>query len=122
MKRFSFALFLSAALGAPLGAQHLPGHLGLFANAKDVFKPLLADPRELQLSLRQTTPVSYKNVGDVAVGDYFGLYRWALPWENAYVQWSLGAGVFARFDLVAVEKTSEVIDYVVNMPVDVRVG
>ena len=55
------------------------GHAGLFANPNEVFRPLLADPRELQMSLRLTTPVGHKNLGDIAVGDYFGLYRWCFP-------------------------------------------
>jgi hypothetical protein len=122
MKKMSLVWLAGIALAGPAHADPARGHLGLFANAKEIFHPLLADPRELQLSLRQTTPVSHTSLGDIAVGDYFGLYRWALPWENSYVQWSVGAGVFARFDLVAVEKTSEVIDYSVSMPVDVRVG
>ena len=122
LRKISVALLAGIALAVPAHAETAYGHDGLFANAKEVFRPLLADPRELQMALRQTTPVSHTNLGDIAVGDYFGLYRWALPWKDSYVQWSVGAGVFARFDLVAVEKTSEVIDYYVTMPVDVRIG
>jgi hypothetical protein len=114
-----FAIFSSGRTGY---ADDGMGHAGLFANAKEVFHPLLADPRELQMALRLTTPVSHQNLGDIAVGDYFGLYRWVLPWQDSYVQWSIGGGVFSRFDLVAVEKTSEVLDYSANMPIDVRVG
>ena len=58
----------------------------------------------------------------MAIGDYFGLYRWALPWPDSYVQWSVGGGVFARFDLVSVDKENEVVDYTATMPVDIRVG
>jgi Protein of unknown function (DUF1207) len=122
LKKFSLLVVVVMACAGPAHADTDYGHDGLFANAKEIFRPLLADPRELQLALRLTTPVSHTNLGDIAVGDYFGLYRWALPWKDSYVQWSVGAGVFARFDLVDVEKTSEVIDYSVSMPVDVRLG
>src|SRR5271165_6427371 len=81
MKKSKTLLVLSLSLaclpaGRPGYADESFGHAGLFANAKEVFRPLLADPRELQLALRMTTPVSRTNLGDIAVGDYFGLYRW----------------------------------------------
>ncbi len=122
MRKLLILITFGLAIAGPARGEESMTHSGLFANAKEVFRPLLADPRELQMALRLTTPVSHTNLGDVAVGDYFGLYRWALPWQDSYVQWSVGGGVFARFDLVAVEKTSEVIDYYVNMPLDVRIG
>ncbi len=95
---------------------------GLLANPKEVFRPLLADPREIQLALRLVTPVGHKNLGEVAAGDYFGLYRWALPWKDSYLQLSLAGGVFARFDLVSEQKDSQAIDYSANMPLDLRIG
>jgi len=103
-------------------AEDLSEHTGLFANAKEVFRPLLADPREIQLALRMVTPVGHKNLGEIAVGDYFGLYRWALPWKDSFLQWSVAGGVFSRFDLVALEKDNQVLDYSANMPVDLRIG
>lgn len=122
---FSFFLFLALPPSAS-GAGAQPGaslSTGLFANAKEIFQPLLADPIEIQIALRLVTPVSRKLLGEIAVGDYLGLYRWKLPWgPEAYLQWSLAGGVLARFDLVAETKDSQVIDYHAAMPVDLRVG
>jgi hypothetical protein len=98
------------------------GRDGFLANAKEVFRPLLADPRELQFALRLTMPVSHRPKGEIAAGDYFGLYRWTLPWTASYVQWSVGGGVVSRFDMDSIEKSNEVLDYSVYMPLDVRVG
>lgn len=108
-------LFVSPALAAL-------SDTGFLANGKEVFRPLLADPREIQLALRLVTPVGRKNWGEVNAGDYFGLYRWALPWDNSYLQLSVAGGVFARFDLVSEQKDLQVIDFHANMPVDLRVG
>lgn len=115
----SVALFL---LAAPLQATALSDNLGFFANGKEVFRPLLADPREVQLALRLVTPVGRKNWGEIAAGDYFGLYRWALPLKDSYLQLSAAGGVFARFDLVSEQKDLQVIDFTANMPLDLRVG
>jgi hypothetical protein len=121
MKKWTLTIWLGMAMTGPLYADDLSAHTGLFANAKEVFRPLLADPREVQLALRLVTPVSRKNLGDIAVGEYFGLSRWALPWQDSYLQWSIAGGIFARFDLVSDQKDSQVIDYTANMPFDLRV-
>lgn len=125
MKTVRMALAGLAAAGAlamPAGSASLSDDVGLFANGKEVFRPLLADPREIQLALRMVTPVGHKNLGEIAAGDYFGLYRWALPWQDSYIQWSVAGGIFARFDLVAKEKDLQVLDFSANMPVDMRIG
>ena len=97
--------------------------LGLFANAKEVFRPLVADPREIQLAMRLVMPVSRECLGEIAAGDYLGLYRWKLPWEQeTYLQWSIAGGIFSRFDLAADTKDLQVVDYYATMPVDVRMG
>src|SRR6266849_964573 len=75
-----------------------PMRTGLFTDAKEVFRPLIADPREIQLSLKAMQRVSHKLNGEAAIGDYFGLYRWALPPSDSYLQWSVAGGAFGRFD------------------------
>lgn len=105
----------------PRAAEAALSDTGFLTNAKEVFRPLVADPREIQLALRLVTPVGHKNLGEIAAGDYFGLYRWALPWEDSYIQWSVAGGVFARFDLVSEQKDSQAVDYSASMPLDIRV-
>ncbi len=121
MKKCFLCLFFGLAIAAPVHSEDLGAHVGLFANAKEAFRPLLADPREIQLALRLVTPVSHTSKGEINAGDYFGLYRWALPWQDSYIQWSIAGGVFARFDLASEQKESELIDYTANMPIDIRV-
>ncbi len=103
-------------------AESLSSEAGFFASGKEVFRPLMADPREVSLALRVVTPVGHRALGEVSAGDYFGLYRWVLPWKDAYLQWSVAGGFFARFDLVAVEKDLQVLDFTASMPFDLRVG
>jgi hypothetical protein len=86
------------------------------------FRSLLADPRELQLSLRTISPVGHKLFGEVAAGDYYGLYTRPLGNSGAFFQWSMGGGIFSRFDLVSDTKDLQVTDYNASMPLDIRAG
>jgi hypothetical protein len=126
-KRHHFSVLFAVLLGAtvlcsPLPAEDLSSDLGFFANPKEVFRPLIADPWELQLGLRLLTPVGGRKFGEVAVGDYFGLYRWRLPWPDTYLQWSIAGGLFGRFELQTEQNGNEVIDYMASMPFDARFG
>jgi len=93
-----------------------------FPNAHELFKPLRADPRELQYALRTLVPVSRKWLGEAAIGDYLGLVRWPLPWQNAKLQVSGGGGFFGRFDLSGTSNDMESADFYANLPLDLRVG
>src|SRR5258708_22692549 len=119
--RYIFGLFLLGALSSPSGADTFT-HAGLFANAKEVFRPLIADPQEIQLALRWTVPVGGKGWGDADIGEYLGLYRWVLPWQNSYVQWSVAGGIFTRFELVAGNKANQFNDFAAQRAIDVSVG
>ncbi len=116
-------LFLIASLLAGCGAissANDPADDGWFPPSHMLFKPLLADPRELQYALRLVMPVGYRNKGEVAIGDYFGIYRVKLPGEDNYFQVSGGGGVFARFDLSSYTNELQVADYYANLPFDWR--
>ena len=95
-------------------------NLGFLPPAHDLFKPLLADPRELQYALRVVCPVHRRSLGEVALGDYLGLYRWKLS-SDASFQISIGGGVFARFDLAEQSNALQVADYYGNLPFDYRI-
>src|SRR5882672_3311170 len=75
-----------------------PDDAGFLPPAHELFEPLQADPRELQYALRTVVPTSRHSLGEAAMGDYLGIYRWTMPWEDAYFQISVGGGVFGRFD------------------------
>ncbi|HVO33358.1 MAG TPA: DUF1207 domain-containing protein, partial [Elusimicrobiota bacterium] len=116
-------LVLALACAAPASAElDHPTPAGFLADAHDVFPSLVADPRELQFALRLAMPVQHTAKGEISAGDYFGLYRWQLPWEDSYLQWSIGGNVTGRFDLVDETKDNEVDDFDASMPIDVRVG
>ena len=111
MKSFRFLLIF---LACPVGAEFLPP-------AHELFLPLRADPRELQYALREAAPVSHGPLGEAAVGDYLGLYRWDLGSGKAF-QVSVGGGAFGRFDLSSKTDDLESVDYYGNLPFDFRDG
>jgi hypothetical protein len=90
---------------------------GFFPPAHQVFSPLLADQRELHYGLRAVLPVGHKNLGEAAIGDYFGIYHWDLE-GDASLQVSVGGGVFGRFSLAAAGNDMQVADYYGNLPFD----
>jgi hypothetical protein len=89
--------------------------------AHELFQPLRADPRELQYALRAATPLSHRPLGEAALGDYLGLYRWDLGNGKAF-QVSVGGGAFGRFDLSSKTNDLESVDYYGNLPFDFRAG
>jgi len=101
-------------IAGPLCAEWLPP-------AHELFQPLRADPRELQYALREVSPVSRGPLGEAAVGDYLGLYRWNLEGGKAF-QVSIGGGAFGRFDLASKTDDLETVDYYGNLPFDFRDG
>jgi hypothetical protein len=92
-----------------------------FPPAHELFEPLLADPRELQYAVRWVVPVSQKSVGEAAVGDYLGLYRWTYR-NGSALQMSVGGGAFGRFDLWKRTNDMQSGDYFANLPLDFRSG
>jgi hypothetical protein len=93
---------------------------GFLPPAHDLFRPLQADPRELQYTLRTVTRVGKDPLGEAAIGDYLGVYRWGLPWEGSAFQISFGGGVFGRFDLAQKSNSLIVADYYGNIPFDFK--
>jgi len=94
---------------------------GFFPKSHELFKPLLADPRELQYALRVVAPVAHKLLGEAALGDYLGLYRWSLG-GGVRAQVSVGGGAFGRFKLATAANEMQVADFYGNAPFDVRAG
>jgi hypothetical protein len=94
---------------------------GYLPPSHGLFKPLLADPRELQYAVRAIWPVGHRSMGEAAIGDYLGVYRWNLPNDAAF-QISAGGGVFGRFDLSSQSNSLQVADYYANLPFDYQRG
>jgi hypothetical protein len=89
----------------------------------DVFRPLIADPKQPQFfAIWQATRIrsnnTYANIGSVALGENFGLYTKRYGCDG--VQISLLTGVFSQFNLD--EPNAELIntDFNVGVPVTWR--
>ncbi len=91
----------------------------------DVFRPLMADPKQPQFfaswqATRARTDRTYANVGSVGFGENFGFYTR----RDGCNGWQIGllAGVFSQFNLDA--PSSELIntDYIVGIPLSWRSG
>ncbi|MEQ1846856.1 MAG: DUF1207 domain-containing protein [Nitrospira sp.] len=91
----------------------------------DVFRPLMADPKQPQFfanwrSTRSRTDRTNSNIGSVAIGENFGFYT-RREGCNGW-QISLLTGIFAQFDLD--EKNAQLIntDFNVGIPITWRSG
>lgn len=111
-----FALLFSVLpVAAEEGVTPLP--------VKDLFRPLLADPKEprFQASLQWLTSDLYDTrVGAVGFGENFGIARWSGRRANEAWQLNLAAAVFAQFDLDAPSSDLVNADYIVGFPVSYR--
>ena len=85
----------------------------------DVFRPLMADPKQPQffasyLAARARTDGTHANIGSVGFGENFGFYTR----REGCNGWQVGllAGVFSQFDLSAPSSDLINTDYVVGVP------
>lgn len=88
--------------------------------SREIFQPLEADPRELQYAVRLAIPVSYRLLGEAAIGDYLGFYRWSAMGGDFQI--SAGGGFFGRFDLASKSNDMQSSDFYANLPLDYRNG
>jgi len=122
MKTAVFVSLLLGILTPCLRGEYTPPLVtGLAPQSDALFAPLQGDPRELHFALRLALPDKEKTLAEVAIGHYYGIYRWALPGEVGYMQLNIGGGIFPRFNF-ADNKDLQVIDFYGNLPVDIRVG
>lgn len=91
----------------------------------DVFRPLLADPKQPQFfaswqATRARADHTSANIGSVGFGENFGFYTRRAGCNG----WQVGvlAGVFAQFNLDAPSKDLINADYVVGIPFSWRAG
>jgi hypothetical protein len=91
-----------------------------FPSPHELFAPLQADPNEPRFEFALGVPVSHKAIARVDVGDYLGIYRWALGNVGA-LQLNLGGAINTRFDATSAHDL-QVIDFYGNVPLDLRIG
>lgn len=91
----------------------------------DVFRPLLADPKETVFFasfLNGSSPSRGSRTGSVGMGATVGAVRWDGVTAGDGVQVGLSGGVFAQFDLTKQSHDLINADYVVGLPVTLRRG
>lgn len=98
---------------------------------RDLFHPLIADPREprLQVSVLQVTAdlnggqagdLNNTRVGALGIGENFGILRWAGRHSGEAWQVNVSAAVMAQFDLDAPSDALMNEDYTVSLPLTWR--
>jgi hypothetical protein len=98
-----------------------PYQAGMAPRADELFAPLLGDPRELHFALRYVFLDNHVEDAEVAVGHYYGIYRWKLPKAGGAMQLNIGGGIFPRFNF-SDDKDLQVIDFYGNVPLDIRIN
>jgi hypothetical protein len=122
MKKIMLLYLLLIALPAPVSAEVLtPALTGMAPRPDELFAPLLGDPRELHFALRLAFLRDNATAAEVAIGHYYGIYRWALPKDAGALQLNIGGGIFPRFNF-SDNRDLQVIDFYANVPLDVRIG
>jgi hypothetical protein len=121
---FRLALTGSDSAAASRHSTDVPGQ-GIAYPVGNVFRPLLADPREphFYISLREyEMPSERMTTAAVGLGETFGLYRFAGRTPGDGVQISVEGGVFALFNLDVPNRELVNADYKVGVPLTWRQG
>ncbi len=92
---------------------------------RDLFHPLLADPKQPHFRASYLASASAERdtrVGAVAFGENFGIVRWAAADTTQGWQLNLAGAVFAQFDLATESFDLMNADYVIGIPLTHRRG
>ncbi len=97
-----------------------------------IFCPLAADPKEERsfvtylrgdfATIANPEPGTKTNIGAVGIGDHFAIFRVADAGSGNGIELDLAGAVFSQFNLDAPSFDLINADYVVGLPVTVRVG
>jgi hypothetical protein len=121
---FKFAVAGSDSAAASRNITDTSGQ-GIAYPVGDVFRPLLADPRQphFYISLREYDMSSERmTTAAVGLGETFGLYRFAGRAPGDGVQISVDGGVFALFNLDVPNRELVNADYKIGVPLTWRQG
>ena len=91
----------------------------------DLFRPLIADPKQPQffVSLRSFSSLDVRyTMASVGFGETFGLYRFFGNREGDGLQLSLDGALFAQFNLESASSDLVNADYTIGLPVTYRYG
>jgi hypothetical protein len=91
----------------------------------DLFRPLLADPKQPQffvsINRLKSSGVRY-TVASVGFGETFGMYRFLGSREGDGLQLSVEGAIFARFNMEAASHDLINADYTIGIPATYRYG
>lgn len=105
--------------GASRAASKTP--YGVFPRPFEIFRKLMADPREIQLSASYYR-LNGMDASDVALGHGWGLARWYGK-DNVWAwQWSIEAMAYSRFRLTGAVNEFQTVDFFANLPLEIRRG
>ncbi len=113
-----------AARGSATVPIPAPSGVSLFP-ADDLFRPLIADPKESTFfasHLGGSSDSRGSRTGSVGIGATVVIVRWAGPGPGDGLEFGLGGGVFAQFDLTRQSHDLINADYVIGLPISVRRG
>lgn len=117
----SAALLLSLATRARAQEKNPVGpRWDFFTARREVFHPLMADPREVQI-LGSFYEYQGHNTGDVALGHSWGMARWSTT-NDWKLQWDVEGMGYSRFRVSGGVNEFETIDFYLNLPVEFRKG
>lgn len=122
-RRAVLVLFFAALLSTPSTAETKDFVYGVFPPSDEIFRRVPADPRQAQTSVRYYRSAG-ENMGDVALGNTWGLMRWSKPGDRASWTYQLSAeGMgYSRFLLSGGINEFQAIDFFLNIPLEVRRG
>ncbi|MFH1725964.1 MAG: DUF1207 domain-containing protein [Elusimicrobiota bacterium] len=113
------ALSLLAASG-PARAQEFV--YGVLPETDQLFRRLLADPRQAQTALRYYR-LEGDNLSDVALGNIWGMARWRVGGDDDWIfQLNVEGMGYSRFQLSGGINEFRTIDFFANLPVEMRYG
>ncbi|MHB8882818.1 MAG: DUF1207 domain-containing protein [Thermodesulfovibrionales bacterium] len=91
----------------------------------DLFRPLIADPKQPQFFVSfnrfRSSGVGY-TMASVGFGETFGLYRWSGDRKEDGLQLSVEGGLFAQFNLDTASSDLINADYTIGFPLTYRHG
>lgn len=89
-----------------------------FTARREVFHPLLADPREIQITTAYYS-LHGEHTADVALGHSWGLARWSTT-NDWRLQWNVEGMAYSRFKLSGAINEFDTIDFFANLPIEFR--
>jgi hypothetical protein len=93
--------------------------VSIFPRPYQVFQPLFADPRQIQLGAYYYR-LNGQNMGDVALGHSWGMARWSTRgWE---MQWNVEGMAYSRFQISGDVNKFQAIDFDLNVSLEASNG